>query len=139
MLTDDERAIRDLGEAMRAAEAAFDPAIFETAVANDAVIMPPGNPAIVGRDACLDFIRAVLADTAQEFSRRESAHEIAEVQIHGNIAIDRGQFRQTLTRREDGAHIRDDGQFLRMYSRDAGGHWQLARVIWNQTTDEPEC
>ena len=111
-----------------AAENTGDPAVFEELLADDAVIQAPGMPAIEGREACLHFVREVLAGLHALYERQVLC-ESAELLVEGDVAIDRGRFSQTLTPR-DGAHPSDEeGHYLWMYRRQPDGAWRLARII----------
>ena len=111
-----------------AAENTGDPAVFEELLADDAVIQAPGMPAIEGREACLHFVREVLAGLHALYERQVLC-ESAELLVHGDVAIDRGRFSQTLSPR-DGAHPSDEeGHYLWMYRRQADGTWRLSRIF----------
>jgi [ribosomal protein S5]-alanine N-acetyltransferase len=133
----DESAIRDLSERMLRAEEAGDASFFEAVLADDIVIMPPGVPAIEGKDACLEFVRTVLDDVGREFEKRMTAVS-AELEIAGEVAFERGGFSLTLTPRTGGPSVEEVGQHLRVYRRTPDGSWQVARIIWNNLgADEP--
>jgi len=111
-----------------AAENTGNPAVFEELLADDAVIQAPGMPAIEGREACLAFVREVLTGLHSLFER-DVLCESAEMLVHGDVAIDRGRFSQTLTPR-DGAHAsHEEGHYLWMYRREPGGPWRLSRIF----------
>jgi tRNA-Thr(GGU) m(6)t(6)A37 methyltransferase TsaA len=114
------------------AEQSGNPEIFEELLADDAVILAPGMPAIEGRDACLEFVTAVLA-TMQTLYRRVVTCDSAEVVVSGNLAFDRGRFHQHLTPVDGGAAQVEDGHYLWMYRRHADGRWQLARIMGSVT------
>jgi tRNA-Thr(GGU) m(6)t(6)A37 methyltransferase TsaA len=111
-----------------AAENTGDPAVFEEMLADDAVIMAPGFPAIEGRDACLEFVREVLAGLHALYVRQVLC-ESAEVMVHGDIAVDRGRFSQTMTPRDDGHATFDEGHYVWIYQRAPGGPWRLSRIV----------
>jgi ketosteroid isomerase-like protein len=127
----DRQALQALAERMVAAELAGDAAFFEHVLAEDVVIMPPGIPAVEGLTPCLAFIRQVLAEIQREFERTITDHP-AELTVHGNLALDRGAFEQTLVPKAGGQTIYENWQYLRVFLRDNNGAWKLARVIWNQ-------
>jgi ketosteroid isomerase-like protein len=131
MTSSDESIIRSLAEQLRAAEERGDPGPLTAAIAPDVVILAPGNPALEGAAQCLEFIRTVMADVKLEFVRHSLTHHIIEVRMHGDIAIDRGTFKQTLTPAGGGDDVVTEGHFLRVYARDRGGAWKVSRVIWN--------
>ena len=134
----DERTIRELARRLTEAEAAGDAAFMAQIIAADVVIMPPGIEAMVGAEACLDFIRHVLHEVGEEFDRRLE-HVTAEVIVNGDVAVERGSFSQTLTPKSGGDQIHERGQYLRMFARDHAGSWKLARVIWNDIAAPEEA
>jgi ketosteroid isomerase-like protein len=97
----DRQALQALAERMVAAELAGDAAFFEHVLAEDVVIMPPGIPAVEGLTPCLAFIRHVLAEIQREFERTITDRP-AELTVHGNLALDRGAFEQTLVPKAGG-------------------------------------
>jgi tRNA-Thr(GGU) m(6)t(6)A37 methyltransferase TsaA len=111
-----------------AAENTGDPAVFEELLADDAVIMAPGFPALEGRDACLGFVREVLTGLHAMYERRVLC-ESAEVIVHGDIAIDRGRFSQTLTPRDEGEPTHEEGHYVWIYRRISAGPWRLSRIV----------
>jgi tRNA-Thr(GGU) m(6)t(6)A37 methyltransferase TsaA len=119
-----------------AAENTGDPAVFEELLAEDAVIQAPGMPAIEGREACLHFVREVLAGLHGLYERQVLC-ESAELLVQGDVAIDRGRFSQTLSPR-DGAHpSEEEGHYLWMYRRQPDGAWRLARIIGSVQPNDP--
>lgn len=118
-----------------AAENAGDPSVFEELLADDAVIQAPGLPAIEGRDACLNFVREVLAGLHALYER-EVLCESAELMVQGDVVIDRGRFSQTLTPR-DGAHpSHEEGHYLWLYRRQPDDSWRLARIFGSVQPNE---
>lgn len=118
----------DFRRRIMAAENTGNPAVFEELLADDAVILAPGMPAIEGRDACLHFVREVLTGLHALYERQVLC-ECAELLVQGDVAIDRGRFSQTLAPR-DGAHPSDEeGHYLWMYRRQPDGTWRLARIF----------
>jgi len=130
-------AVRDVADRMLRAEASGDASFFADALADDIVIMPPAVPAIEGKPACLEFIRAVLEDVGREFEKRMAAVSV-EVEVVGDVAFDRGRFSLTLTPRDGGAPVEELGQHVRLYRRAPDGSWRVARIIWNNVgAEEP--
>jgi tRNA-Thr(GGU) m(6)t(6)A37 methyltransferase TsaA len=113
------------------AEQTGNPAVFEELLADDAVILAPGMPAIEGREACLEFVTQVLA-TMHALYERQVTCGSAEVVVSGNLAFDRGRFAQRMTPRDGGGaeHVEaQEGHYLWMYRRDPAGKWWLVRII----------
>jgi len=88
----------------------------------DAVVMPPGRPAIEGERALRD-----LFDGRPE--GLEGGSELLEVEIRGDLGFVRGRYRL----RGIGADgpIEDSGNMLEIWRRQPDGRWLLARDLWN--------
>ncbi len=117
-----------------AAEQTGNPAVFEEILADDAVILPPGMPALEGRESCLAFITEVFR-TMNGLYQREVTCDSAEVVVSGNLAFDRGRFSQRLSPRDGGIQESEEGHYLWMYRRDESGKWWLVRIIGSVTPE----
>lgn len=112
----------------------------------DGVLMPPGQPAAVGKPAVVAWYRNMFNQVDADIDIRS-----AETQITGDWAYDRGTFTMTLAPRQPGATGADTPagtapgpaaadvktpspsqtyNYLVMLHRDPGG-WRLARNIWS--------
>lgn len=118
-----------------AAENTGDPSVFEELLADDVVIQAPGLPAFEGRDACLAFVRETLA-ALHSLYERQVVCESAEVLVHGDVAIDRGRFTQTLTPRDGAQPSDEEGHYLWLYRRQPDGAWRLARIFGSVQPNE---
>jgi ketosteroid isomerase-like protein len=126
MITDDRDALERLREETTAAENSGDASFFERVAANDLVVMPPNAPAVLGRSAAVAFMQQFLG----QFDLRIQ-YVSEEIQIHGDVAFDRGTYSQTLTPKSGGGSIPESGKYLWLYSRRSGSTWEFSRVIWN--------
>jgi uncharacterized protein (TIGR02246 family) len=92
----------------------------------DVVLLPDGEPAIVGRPA---------ARAAHEafFERWEARQEIdnTEIVVAGDWAFMRGSWLLTLEPRAGGDETRVRGKHLVIWRRQPDGAWKVARDIWN--------
>ena len=122
----DVRALNQLRERTMQAENAGDAAFFEGVSAEDMVVMPPGMPAVSGRAATVAFMSAFLG----QFDLRIQ-YVSEEIQVHGDLGLDRGTYTQTLTPKGGGEGNREFGNYLWIYSRRSDGRWEFSRVMWN--------
>ena len=88
----------------------------------DGVEMPPGGPAVIGREAYRTHCESMLEHTG-DFSW---SFDIAELVVSGDWAFERGTFDFTMA---DG--LQDRGKYLWIYQRGADGQWRFARTIYN--------
>ena len=120
----DVQAITEIRERTMHAENVGDAEFFDSACAEDVVVMPPGMPVVVGRDAAVGFMRAFLG---QFDLRIEYVSE--EIRVDGDVAYDRGTYSQTLGPKCGGTEASENGNYLWLYRRAADGTWKMARVI----------
>ncbi len=93
--------------------------------AEDAVVMPPGAAAAVGRAAIRDFIAADIADSKAQ-GLKFTGGESSDGAIDGNTGWTTGTFAVTDS---SGATV-GTGKYLTAYER-INGEWQIVRDIWN--------
>ena len=92
----------------------------------NAVLMPPGEPAVTGRKA----IELKLQTTFDRFTAVLSA-TFDEIEIAGDWAFERGSYTLTLTPKVEGEPLQEVGKYLLILRRNSNGSWKLARDIWN--------
>lgn len=113
----------------------------------DGVLMPPGQPAAVGKQAVVAWYRNMFNQVDADIDIRS-----AESQIVGDWAYDRGTFTMALVPKQPAGGTGAGAQagtppgpaaadvktpaspqtynYLVMMHRDGGGSWKLARNIW---------
>ena len=98
--------------------------------AEDAVQMPPNEPAVRGtgairarHQAFLDQYEIVLENPAEE------------IFVTGDWGLLRGSYVISLTPKADGEPIQDAGKYLVTWRRQPDGSWRVAHEIWN--SDNP--
>jgi len=118
----DEQAIRATLEGWNQALSAGNDSLLATFYADSAALMPPGIPAIRGREGIRRFwaslwpMKATLAMTASKFT------------IGGDLAIEEGNW--TWAMPMEGGLQRDHGKYLHTWQR-TDGTWQIVQNIWN--------
>lgn len=93
-------------------------------LATDAVWLPPGMPAICGRDAFRSWVRPFFECFEYEFSLDASS-----VTIAGDRAVELGAFRTTMTPIDGGPPTSHGGSYLVMWRRADDGQWWIDRYV----------
>ena len=123
----DDVAIRQATADFAAAALANDADALANLYTEDAVFMPPNEPAVVGKDA----IRARLAaDTYQAFTL-----QVSSVEGRGDLAYSRGTYTIRFQPGNEGDFIDDTGKWLVVHRKQADGSWLTLTDIYN--SDEP--
>ncbi len=112
-------AIRKLTEDYAAAHEAGDGQALARMFWDDAVIIPPGKPAITGREAIDSFFSGVQGGAGL-------TNETARIEVEGSIAYDYG----TATWSEDGE--RRLLYYVDVY-RLKDGEWKMTLSSWNSS------
>ena len=98
--------------------------------ADDAVRMPPNEPAWVGKAA----IRAGFQADFEE-NDVQVENQVEEVQVSGDWAFARGTYAVTITPSEGGEPVEDNGKWMAIFQRQADGSWKDVRDMWS--SDNP--
>ncbi len=102
------------------------PAELIERVADDAVILPPGEPALVGKRA--------IAERYGELRDRfqlEIAHEVLEVDRFADVILSRGRVRGTLLPHSSDRAIPLEGKYLLVLREESDGALRLWRYMFN--------
>jgi ketosteroid isomerase-like protein len=99
---------------------------------DDMVLMPPNEPAVVGKEALGARLRSLL----QQF-RIEGNTSGAELRVIGDWAFERMSAKLKLTPIGGGAAIEDVWKGLHVYRREADGSWKIAYDIWSSDMPIP--
>ena len=95
-------------------------------VMEGAVDLPPHRPAVVGKEAIRSFLQSDVDRFTMNF-----ADEIVEVEIGGDLAVIWSNYTVTLTPRDGGEPIVNNGKWLKVLKRQPDGSWKFFRNIWN--------
>jgi uncharacterized protein (TIGR02246 family) len=104
-----------------------DTATFLSYVADDVVMMPPGEPPVRGKDALRAWYAAFLAQ--YRTSSLTLAHR--EVFVGAGWATELGSYEWGLTPTGAGAEVIDSGHYMQVWKQLPAGQWRFAREIWN--------
>ena len=94
----------------------------------DHLTMPPDGPAPNNNDALGEWHQARI----DEFSFR-SDFVTEDIQVRGDLAIERWSGASTLAARDGSAEIQDDTKGVWIWERQADGSWKLLWSIWNSS------
>jgi uncharacterized protein (TIGR02246 family) len=92
----------------------------------DAVLMPPNQGTVTGRDA----IKAFNKNLFESYSAK-IAFAPAETKIFGDRALDRGTYMIELTEKAGGGRSKEEGKYLVLLQRQADGSWKVTHDIDN--------
>lgn len=123
----DKAAIRNLHDQTAAASNAGDLAALYT---EDAIVMPPNEPAVVGKEAIGTWVQGLF----EQFTVKETA-TTEEIQVAGDWAFLRGTYTATMTPKEGGESQEETGKCIHIVQRQPDGSWKNTRIMWN--SDEP--
>jgi uncharacterized protein (TIGR02246 family) len=127
----DGSAIDRVREAHVAALNQGDADAFAAVFSEDAVQMPPNEPANVGRDAIRAWAQGLMSLFGVQFSL-----SVEELRAAGDWAYERGGYTILLNPRAGGA-LQDRGKYITIYQRQPDGSWKTARDIWNSNRPAP--
>jgi ketosteroid isomerase-like protein len=96
---------------------------------DDAVLLPPNDSALFGRDEILSWWKEYF----EFFKIASSVETEREVSIAGDQAFDRTAFTVTIVPKEHGARIHDDIRSLTVWRLNPDGEWKISHQIWNST------
>ena len=100
---------------------------FLAYVADDAVMLPPGEPAIVGKSAIRDWYTVFYANFTMDMT-----HESLEVDAFGDVIINRGNATGTMTPKAGGEPIPFNNKYLFVIKRQDNGSLQVWRAAFNE-------
>lgn len=95
---------------------------------DDAVVMPNGEPVVVGKKAVEEWKGEYFKQYSFELTSTSD-----ELQVGGDWAFNRGAFDVTMTPKDGSAPIRERGKFIQIFRRQPDGSWKIARDMGNST------
>jgi len=97
--------------------------------ADDAVLLQPGTPPIIGKAAFHDFMTQALAKSPS-VKVVKYVPDIRDVQVAGNVAYEWGYFDASHKSSEQQAAQSLHAELLRVMKRQSDGSWKFTRVMW---------
>jgi uncharacterized protein (TIGR02246 family) len=126
----DRNAIEKLHQKDVAATLAGDPKALADLFTDDAVLMQPGGPAVVGKKAILEENERKKAQHPESRSLTYKP-DIRDLQILNGWAFEWGYFEASFQASPKAEVKSFHGKVLRVMGRQPDGSWKFARVSWN--------
>jgi ketosteroid isomerase-like protein len=130
----------ELRTSVEASTAAFHQALrtndvetFMSYVADDVVLMPPGEAPVRGKAEVRRWYETFLS----QYRTSSLLLTDKEVFVGGDWAAERGAYEWGLTPTAGGAPVVDRGSYLQIWARQPQGEWRFAREIYNSSVPAP--
>jgi len=94
----------------------------------DGIWLPPGNPAIVGKDKVVAHYAVYFEGTRSQFELKPG-----DIRVCDGWAFLSGAFSRADTPRAGGAAREVSGHYMLVLKKQPEGTWKIARDIWNET------
>ena len=129
----DSEAVTKLEEEWNEAFESGDVDALANMITDDFVAMPPNEPALVGKEAYLPWIREFLAGFEDENTNTESDVSADELVVDRDWAFVRATVSWATTPAAGGDPTAE-GQvsYIHIMRREPDGSWKLARDLWNE-------
>lgn len=118
------KAVNDVGMAEVAALSAGDTLL--DAYADGVVMMPPNQPALVGKPAVRAWVQGLYSQASSSIT-----YPSTEVIVSGDWAIQRYTAHFTTTPLAGGPATTDTLKGIHVFKRQADGAWKIVHDIWN--------
>jgi len=115
---------RDFAAALNAKDAKAAAALYT----HDAVLIPPGEPIVRGRQAIEEYWRGAI----ESGGVRDVSVETMDAGSSGSLGYETGNFKLTVNG-PDGNAVIDTGRYAELLRREADGTWRSTHGIWNAT------
>ena len=121
--------VEDFVEAENAGDVSAKVALYT----DDAVLMPPNEPAVTGKEAIHSWHQTTYNQVSLQVT--DSTDEIA---VSGDWGFARGSYSATISLRAGGEPTRENGKFLVIVRRQPDGSWKIVCDMWNSDTPPPD-
>jgi len=122
------RALRDVEIAEEQAWSSKDLERTLSFYADDATLMYPNMPAIVGKDSIRAYMKASFADPALTVQYQITGVEVAQ---SGDLGYTQGTETYTMTDPKIGKPMSDRCKWLTVRKKQADGSWKIEQDTWN--------
>jgi uncharacterized protein (TIGR02246 family) len=131
-LTDEDVAAnKAVTEAFEQALTSKDWAALAALYTEDAILMPPNQPIVQGRESILAFSKSFPTVTEYEST-------VVEIYGYGDIAIVRGKGLMTIALEGAQELIKETIKYIEIRRKQDDGSWLIAIDIWNSDLPLPE-
>jgi len=93
---------------------------------DDAIVMPPGSPALTSRDALRAFV------TSETANAKSAGIQIVDGESRVGVSGDLGWHQGSYTVKTANGDTVDAGSYMELW-RKSGGKWLIVRDIWNSS------
>jgi ketosteroid isomerase-like protein len=126
----DIEALNTLQKEVDAAIISGDMDRYMRLLTDDAVLMPPNAPSVIGKESIRSWNQAM----SKQFRIQAYTSVDDEVIVAGEWAFRRATMDWTLAPTGGGTAVRDTGKYIIIYKRQPDRSWKVARDIWNSST-----
>ena len=102
-------------------------------VADDVLMMPPGEAQVRGKEA----MRTWYAGFLGQFKTASLVFDNGEIMMGDGWATHAGTYEWTLSPTAGGANVIDRGNYMQVWQRQPGGQWRFAREVYNSSLPPP--
>jgi uncharacterized protein (TIGR02246 family) len=124
--TEDIAAIKQLAEDWRSGWLAGDAEFVLSLYAENPVLMPQGQPAILGKENIRPLYEAVMKEV--EF---KSQAKVMDVEVSGNLGYFWCSYTLTATPKTGGEPLEVAGKYVCIVKRQDDGSWKITKLIDN--------
>ncbi len=124
-----ENVIHEVGAALSAGDGTRWGASFT----DDAVVMRPGEPSTIGREANIDRMQLVFDQNVLQI-----AFSVEEVLVFGDWAFARATYSETVTPKAGGDAREIYGKSVNLLKRQADGSWKIERRMGHRNPPPDE-
>ena len=96
---------------------------------DDAVLLQPGTPPLVGKASFHDFMKQALTKSPS-VKVVKYVPDIRDIQVAGDVAYEWGYFESAQKSSEQQAPENVRAKLLRVMRRQPDGSWKFTRVMW---------
>ena len=129
----DINAIKQLAADWRSGWLAGDADLLLSLYADEPVVLPQDQPAVIGKDA----IRSIYQSVLKEFDFK-SEGSLMEVEASGDWGYFWSSYTLTATPKAGGKPIKSAGKSVFIVKRQPGGAWKIARLMDNSDGVPPD-